>query len=74
MSLVGLVIRSRRLDDKEEEEVFEAGGAGLAGGCAALVERRTGDGMVSGREIKDLLGAFHDCSGRGDGWVLLRQS
>lgn len=44
--LAGLPLRSCRCEESEEEDVVEAGGAGLPGGGAARAERRIGEGMM----------------------------
>ena len=44
--LLTLILRSWRLEESEDEEEVEAGGGGLAAGCAPRMERRTGEGMV----------------------------
>lgn len=43
--LFTLALRSWRLEESDEFDAVDAGGAGLTAGWAPRVERRTGDGM-----------------------------
>ena len=46
VGLLSLVLRSCRLEEREDEEALDAGGGGLVAGGAPRAERRTSDGMV----------------------------